>query len=250
MTISDERHFFHNGIWVETAHLYLQKLPLIVLMVVGFTALGAYDQIGGHSSGSSVSTVVWAFLAISVHASILNGSQSVFPQSRGVFGPFLWRSIVLAIPGVVVSLATLITLDITSNLTILIILPVYGLITTLVLSVAGTWLPAVVAEGGDRRLSVALTRGKRVFGYTLARLIVGCGATFTIAFGLFLILMTSASEIGLSKMKVGDISPFELAASAILYLSLAFVFVMLPVVLSRAYLIAENPKSKTFEAAS
>ena len=231
---------FHNGIWSETAHLYRQKLLLILTIASGFLGLEIFEQISGKSFGSDVSTIAWAVLAISVHGTILNGSEQVFPKGRSVFGSFLWRTFVLAIPGFAIAILALMMMDVSSELAVLAMLPIYGLVTALVLSLVGTWLPSVVADGGDRSLVAALRRGQRTYWYTLVRLLAGCGTILTSAFVGFILLTTAASNWGWGERTVGTVSPFALVTAAALYLVFAFAFVMLPVILSRAYLVAEK----------
>ena len=234
---------FQHGIWSETAHLYRQKLLLILTIVSGFLALEIFEQIGGHSFGSNVSTIAWAVLAISVHGTILNGSEQVFPKSRGVFVPFLWRTFALAIPGFSIAIIALMMMNSASELAVLAMLPIYGLVTALFLSLVGTWLPAVVADGGDRSLVAALRRGQHTFWYTLVRLLAGCGTILTSAFVGVVWLTTAAENWGWGARTVGTVSPFVLVTAAASYLVIAFAFVMLPVILSRAYLLAEKSRS-------
>ncbi len=149
-------HHFNRGIWMETAVLYREKIALILLVAGGFAALDMVDQLRGDPIGGIANAVIWATLAISVHATVLNGSHAVLPNTRNVFFPFFWRSLVLAIPGVVVSFTAVVVTGHTSEIAIIMLLGLSGFTSAIVPSVAGTWLAAVVATNGDRSLSAAL----------------------------------------------------------------------------------------------
>jgi hypothetical protein len=84
-----------------------------------------------------------------------------------------------------------------------------------------------------------LKRGRMVFSYSLSRLIAGCGSSFAVGFGIILIVVFVISSLGWNESTAGGISVFQVALSVISSLLFAFAFVMLPVVLSRAYLLAE-----------
>jgi hypothetical protein len=228
-----------RGIWAESALLYRKKLPLILTIVAGFVVLELIEEVSGKSIGSASGTVLWAVLAISVHASILNGSSSTFPSTQGIFGAFFWRYVVLAIPGFIAAMATVIMFDATGIAMIAAVLA-YGLVTSIVLSIAGTWLPAVVAEGGDRSLGRAISRARETFRYVLLRLIVGCGVSLAAALCVTLLISTFVVFLGLDQSSAQGISPVTLIATAISMFAFAFTFVMLPVILSRAYLLSEK----------
>jgi hypothetical protein len=240
MTFTSTGIQFERGIWAETVRLYREKLLLILIITATFTAIEVFDQLRGDTSGGEVGVILWAFLAISVHASILNGSKSILPASGRVFTSFLWRSFVLSAPGIVGAVSVAVFLDIPKDLTIFVVMPAYGIISALVLSIAGTWLPAVVASGGDRSLQAAIGRGKLVFGYTLTRLCLGCGTSLTAAFGAVLGFSSICQSMGWDDNRVGAISPYYMVLIALFALIGGFAFVMLPVVLSRAYLLVEE----------
>jgi hypothetical protein len=77
---------FERGFWAETT-LNFQKNFLVIAAVVGAllvcTVIQERFQIGG--GGSSLSTIKWVIVAMSVHATILRGQPGFAIHGENIF---------------------------------------------------------------------------------------------------------------------------------------------------------------------
>lgn len=231
---------FERNLWRETAFRFWEAKPIIAVIVALFIGLSILESVRGGSTGNSGSMIAWAVLAMVVHNAILNGSKASWSQGK-FFWPFLWRSIALSLPGIAAVILFLISYRISDDRETMALsaLPIYGAVTALVFSLWGTWLPSVVATGGNRSLAAATRRGRQTFLYVLLRMIVGCGVVAAAAFIFLIAASVLAEKAGLRLALSEELDLVQLLIEAFGYLAFAFNFVMLPVILSRAYLLAE-----------
>ena len=232
---------FERGLWAETAHNFKANLWVILAVIGALAAWGvAQDVIG--SNGGSATTIIWLAVVIAVHSTILKGQPGFISlNQKGVFVGFLWRSFVFVAAGII---PALLTLPLSENLAkgvwlLFVFLPAYGVSQALLLSIWGTWFPAVVADG-DKTLSAAWRRGKKTFTYVFARLIFGNGPIVVLAFGLLLLVLGQVESEGTVWSEAKGFDAVAFALQLFLITAFAFQFVMMATVLSRAYLIVES----------
>lgn len=220
---------------------YWEAKWLVVLVVAILVMFDVIEAVSGKSRGSFVSTIAWAYLAIVVHNAILN-KTSFSGMRRGILWPFLWRSLVLSLPGILLAVLAVIYSGIPRESAItrlLLIAIVYSVAESFVFAAMGTWLPAAVAERGNRAITAALRRGRLTFFYVLMRLYAGCGLFMLSAVTILIAIQILVNRLNIHFGLEQHVGSSEFALGAIGYLCVAFNFVMLPVILSRAYLIAE-----------
>ncbi len=217
----------------------LAMVVIAIFTTVGLVLLGMFTQ---HNNGSA-SSIAWLFLAISAHTKILKGrSGPLTMYKKGVFGPFLWRSAVFAILALLLLIPAAHFAEFgkgheswVGGLAIL----MYFFVQTLLLSMWGTWLPAVVADG-DRSLAAANRRGRKVFSFVFSRLI-GLSAALWISAALITFVLTFIAVLikHLITIEIG----FDLEAVpvwSVILVAVACQTVLVATILSRAYLIAEG----------
>lgn len=243
---------FERGLWRESLRNFILNF-LLILCVVGTLVILSLAQDVFHlgTSGNTGSTFAWIMLAIAIHATILKG-QSGFSgvSSRANIGPFVGRAFAFAIVGLIGSMFTLpLVGDAGIEYIIMAMLPAYGLIEATLLSKWGTCLPAVIAEG-DRSLSAAGKRGKVAFPYSFLRLLFCNGSVLAVSFIVLAIGIGHFSDNGSIWSQANGFNFAIFTLSIIFFLAFAFQTVMLPTVLSRAYLIAEAKLNYAIPAAS
>lgn len=247
---------FERGIWQEAIRNFWAN-KVVVLTAIGLLmAITIYENYTHSKSGGGIWTsFVWLPVAIAAHATILNG-QSGFDTMSGsryksVFGPFLWRSLGLSLIGLIPAMAIAILLVGARNETVFIytLLAIYAGIETLILAKWGTMLPACVAEG-DKAFKAAGARGSKTFSYAFKRF-WGCNAILlVVGFGGLIFLYSAFSEFLDAQRGVAGRATIDALLQISLLALLAFNFVMLATILSRAYLIAEGQIKKAPELVS
>ena len=247
---------FERGIWKESARNFWVNKWVVLTAAAILTAVSVFqDYTHSTSSSGILAELAWLPVAIAAHATVLNGSIGFYGMDRSrqktVFRPFLWRSLVLSLVGVIPAIAIAISFVGHSKETIFILLfvTIYAAIQSLILAKWGTMLPACVA-GGDKSFKAAGGRGSKTFVYVLGRF-WGCNALLlTICFAGLIFAYTAISIF--LKKAVPDAGNFVLdqALQVFFIFVLAFNIVMLATVLSRAYLIAEAEIKKVPAVAS
>lgn len=229
--------YFERGIWAEAAFRYWQKLPLIVLIVTAQSAIDLYNALKAEHSGF-LSSLIWSVLAASVHNSLLNGSNALFPKTiyvLGVAGSWL----ALTIPGGFAMVIAALYLG-SDELRAPIPYAIFVIITLFFASFFGTMLPAAVKGRDDQAFGKVAARGKLVFSYTFTRLIIWTCALVAANYAFdaaTTLLSQSTSEHATA---AGTLSPVNIAITLVSSTVGAYFFVLLAVILSRSYMVSER----------
>lgn len=179
---------------------------------------------------------MWSVLAASVHNSLLNGSNALFPKTiyvLGVAGGWL----ALTIPGELAMVIAALYLG-SDELLAPIPYAIFVIITLFLVSYYGTIIPAAVKSVHDRVKAVAM--GKQLFGYTLARLTVWVCAAIAANYAVdaaTTLLSKSTSEHATA---ANTLSPVNIAITVVSNTLGAYFVVLLAVILSRSYMISER----------
>lgn len=230
-----------QGIWGAAAAQFWQNRYLIATLLVALALLDILGPTSGRAMLEMAGPALWAILGIAVFSAMLRG-EALWTLSPEIIGPFLWRVAILALPGLVAGFGVLmlslhrIAPQAVAELTA----ATFGLVTAVSLSLAGTWLSATIAEGNAAGLDAALPRGRKAFGTTLWQLIIGAGLPVLIAVAVLLGGKALGQDIG--PVITLDARPgvLMIAARIVFQAALAFAVVMVSVILSRAYLAAED----------
>ena len=256
---------FNLNIWSEAVDVIRANLKLFALVVglvwLADTAIYAFNPEA--QAPFFVTFIAGIYLAVASHATILlkaTGYSALKSLDKKSFQRFMLRTgaiaIISLIPSLVVLFAMIGLLDgvIASEdamilIAIMVVLVVYGLITLILLSLIGTWMPAAIVADGSN-LKQAFLRGRKTIFYVMTRLIVGPGgnvALFLIT--LFLMPAWVPDQISNYTIHLGvfQILPFDIALNGFANLVWATGTVLIAVVLSRAYLLGEARLPKTGE---
>lgn len=234
---------FANGIWQAAWDAYRINLKT-VLIVVGLALVFdlVTDYLGGASSSSrSVADLfIWGMLAISIHGTILLNQADLATTNSKLLVPFVLRSLALVTLMMVPTFAAIIYFYEPDSLwlTLFKALPVIGAAALVVFALFGTWLPATVV-GTDKRFGSAFARGTKTFLYTAIRLIIGPGLIQGIITAVVMTTITRGIIVGEIYGAAG-FSFLDLVFWPVTYLVRAYSVALLAVILSRAYLIAEQ----------
>lgn len=226
-----------RGMWAEAAFRCSQKLPLILLIVPMVTTLDLINAANEEHSGI-LTSLVWSVLAASVHNSILNGSNSLFPKLLSVLG-VAGGWLLLTIPG---GIAMLITAAYLGSRDIDALIPsiAMGILTLPVVSYFGTVIPASVKGREEQAFDKVAARGKAVFGYTFTRLTVWICAALAAGY----VIEAAAGYLGLPTSEETTaatlLSPLSIVTTALSNCVYAYFVVLLAVILSRSYVIADR----------
>jgi len=230
---------FSRNIWEEALCVARANLAVIAFVVLAFIALFILDERfkASSSSMSIASTFLWTGLALMSHSTVLNGKSGLSADYK-VYRAFLWRTVAL---GALVIVPTVLAALFFASYGMLWLyiggLSIGAIASLLIGSKWGTWLPAVVA-GGDTGFVEAGKRGKRTFGYVFGRLSVGPGLLMIASFVAYALVLSS-----LDSQEIWPTTGLNIQGllSTIIFLIVqAYIVVMIAVILSRAYLIAEN----------
>lgn len=232
---------FENGIWQQAFDVYRLNLKSVAIAIAAAIGLDLLTEYLG-SSGSYrtiADLIIWGMVAISMHGTVLRNEVNLGTSDSKLLMPFVWRSLVL---GVLILVPTIIAVFVFYDedllATILKALPVIGLAALIVFSLWGTWLPATVVNG-DKGFGTALSRGTRTFTYTVPRLLLGPGIVQVILLAVGVWSTTQGIMAGQVFGEAG-FSLIDLIALPFIYALYALLVTILAVILSRAYLIAEE----------
>lgn len=234
---------FPHGIWREAALRYWQNAVLIAAIIVVLALVGLFGPVKVSYATSGITSVLWAFLAISVQNAILNKAP-VWTLPVEVIGSWLWRALLLSIPaaaigsGVLLALLYWLRFDAITVLSIMV--PVAAVIEAVVFAAAGTWLSATVVDGSAQGIGAALDRGRVTFSYVLPRLLAGCGVCGGLALGVYLAGRRLLENPEPTVMEERGTDVGMIATSAVSNAVLAFAIIMLAIVLSRAHVLAQH----------
>lgn len=192
-----------------------------------------------------VPLLIWSILAYAAHAEILLPAGRDKSEDGVRYIGFTVRTVLLTLIGIVpyFSLAFYLadvlpsrhSAEVQLNTLFLVLLPVLGLFCFLVYSLAGTILPAYVANRADDK-GVGFGAAKRQFFWIFGRLLIGPGVVFSVSVGLFIVPNV---YFGLSGDFISSTGFPDLATSGLgilTYTVQAYATVLAAVVLSRAYL--------------
>ncbi len=163
-----------RNIWQESIHQYWRNRLIVLAIIALMILIYVFDEVRGGRTGSYASTIAMIPLSVGVYGTIINGRNSPKAWSTS-FVPLLWRSLVLDFPAFILVLTVVaLTHEYLPNLddfSIFFSAAAYILTATVVFSLWGTWLPAVVAEKGKRSFFEATHRGKKTFKFTFGRML-------------------------------------------------------------------------------
>lgn len=226
-----------QGIWAEAAFRFSQKLPLILLIVPLTTMLDLINAANEEHSGI-LTSFVWSVLAASVHNSILNGSSNLFPKFLSVLG-VAGGWLLLTIPGGIAMVVTAEYLD-SPDVHALIPSIALGVVTLPVASYFGTVIPASVKGREEQAFDKVAAKGKLVFGYTFTRLTLWICAALAAEY----VIEAAAGYLGLPISEEATVatllSPLSIVTTAVSNSVGAYFVVLLAVILSRSYVIADR----------
>lgn len=232
---------FDRGLLAETTINFHKNILLLAIVVVTLMVVTLFDARYPIVGVSAFSSIIWAILAMSVHATILKGLPGFVIHKEGrFFLPFLWRTLVFA-GMAVVAMAIIVKLwvQVEPDYIIYPVLGIYALIEALLLSKWGTLLPAVIANG-DTKLATAGRRGSKTFFYVFLRLVFGVGLGYLAAFALLFVVSRYLGSAGIYWSLEFGFDFKTILIGLVFYFVFAYQIVMIATILSRAYLIAES----------
>jgi hypothetical protein len=241
---------FDTGIWAAAWDVYRTNWKTVACAIVAASAYDLFTQYMGESGGGSalfIEVLIWSLVAISAHGAVLLGATDLaFTDKRKLLMPFVGRSLVLTFLCLVAFLIALFAFEDRGGLwNLLKAALVMGLVALVIFALLGTWLPATVA-GGNRGIGAAIDRAERTFFYSAARLLLGPGllqAGF-MAVGMVLLAILPGILTG-DVFGAAGFSPADFLSLPVIYAVHAFTTTLLAVILSRAYLIAEQARALT-----
>lgn len=235
---------FDKGIWQSAWDVYRINLKTVGIAVALAIALDLVtDYLGKSGSYRTIADlIIWGMVAISMHGTVLLDKVNLATTDSKLLMPFVWRSFVLLALALLPFIATLFYFYEDSQvwLSIFKALPVLGLAALITFALLGTCLPAVVANG-NKRFGAAFARGQRTFVYSALRLILGPGIVQT-AIAVVSIYLVSRQVMTGQIFSEAGLSLFDLIFWPAAYAIRAYSVTLLAVILSRAYLIAEEKK--------
>jgi hypothetical protein len=232
---------FETGIWRGMFSNAWMNRYLVLAMIAALVIISVAGDLGiASTSGIYVRILIWLYLALPAHHTALTGQSGLAKVNNRKFVlGFLGRAAALSIVGAIgflplISLVATLGKDAIVGIFVI----VYLATELVVLSLFGTWLPAVV-DDGDRGFGAAFRRGKRTFWFVFFRLLL-CNGLLIFSAGVVLVLASEVS--GYDKIWTSGTGFHPIAALGTTFATGLFVLhvVMLATVLSRAYLIAEN----------
>ncbi len=232
--------------------LFKRLLPYVALAVIGEILLVAAEEKFPIGSGSMVaSALIWSYLAFNAHAEmLLPKSRDKNADNRRVLGfavrsfglgvLFALPAIILIFPYIEQSLNSTIWNEVLTSWGVIGLVLAFFFV--IVFSLLGSLLPAFVANQ-SRGIGPALTRGRKQFFWTASRLVAGPIVAFALAQAVILsgnIYMDPHIDL----LTANYIPNVPLLAVLIIgYLIQALGTIMIAVVLSKAFLRAEEPAS-------
>jgi hypothetical protein len=150
-----------------------------IFFIVILTVVFGIQDAGYFKSGGSIGmTVVWLLIARYVHRSALFGRKFAEPNADGSsdtrFGGFIFKGLLLGIVAIALSVPFMfLTLSPgggVSGLTYLVLIVAFLIAYSVVLGLAGSWLPADV-YGQNKGLGAAFKRGMSNFGSVFIRIL-------------------------------------------------------------------------------
>ncbi|BDW88347.1 hypothetical protein [Thalassospira tepidiphila] len=256
---------FDITIWSEAVDVIRANLALFAVVVglvwLADTAIYAFQP--DAQIPFFVTFFAGIYLAVASHATILrniSGYAALKELDKKAFQRFMWRTGAIAILGFIPSMAVLMAVivlldgviankDAMILIAMMAVLVGYGVVTLLLLSLIGTWLPAAIVADGSN-LKQAFLRGRKTIAYVITRLLIGPGGNVLLfLITLFLLPVWVPDSISGYTIKLGVIQlvPFDIVLNGFANLVWATGTVLIAVVLSRAYLLGEAGLPKTNE---
>lgn len=234
------------GIWLAAWTILQRNRTAVLVYVAIMMLLGfAQEHMGGSSSLIVAQTVTAAWLAIPAHLSVLrNMDVSLSLKGTGAENaviPFVMRGIGLGLLASVLPFFLLFLMLVRSWDTAQTFL-IFGLVAVLTFSVVfavwGTMLPAAVVNG-DKRFARAARRASHSFGYAFPRLLVSFGVLSAVMVGAVMFLGRFMQPQG-TFFPAGGVDVVAIFAALLNNVIGAYQIAMTAVILSRAYLMAEE----------
>ena len=229
-----------GNIWGAALQVCIDNWKWIVAYVGGALVLSFVKTAYGSTGGLIwVDLLLGAMVAIPAHLSMLRRGyekpalDAFYRKNRNLLS-FVWRSFLLGLMSFAPALLALFfcaAFGAGKEMAIIAVVLVMLLSACVVFAVWGTMLPALVL-GDDRSFGAALRRSSRSFGYALPRL--------PVPFVVLTVLQTALAWPAAELFGAGSTG----AAAALVALAIsaavgAFQFVMVAVILSRSYLLAQ-----------
>ena len=235
---------FESGIWRNVISNCLLNWKLLLGTFAMLLVASIASEFGMHTGGW-LQIAVWMYLAVPAHHTALTGQGGLAAiNTRSINWGFIGRALALTFSGIVAAIPLLTFIDTDDReLALGLFVFAYLIGELFVLSLFGTWLPAVVANG-DRRLAAALKRGIKTFWYVFFRLLLCSGAlligTLVVVTG---IIMATGQEDYWSAS--GNFQPLAAIGFALGMMALSINVVLVATILSRGYLKAEQELTPT-----
>jgi hypothetical protein len=233
---------FENGILAETLSVIFRvryTAAIVFSLSIILVSLSTYFA---SRNGTNFATLfLYSIFAISIHATIIDGKfdEHDLSKPKVITGYALRLLAMVLVSFIAAAVIVLAVFNVSRHLAVGLITVIGLIIYPLILSLYGTCLPAK-AVGGDASWSTAFHRGRLTFRYAAARLLLVNGALLislvAAGMGLFAYLLSVGV---IEKGAPGAWLTAVAAVSGILTSML--MTAMASTVLSRAYLIAENP---------
>jgi len=238
---------FARGLWPETWRVLTLNTKNVLIYISFMLAIAILPELltkDGEMSGLWIAQcIAAALLAIPAHLTVLRNNPTLDTTAKAATMSFVWRGIVIGGLSSLPCLMVMILLIVKFGQGVVLATVVFSLLWLVLGSAAfakwGTALPAAVIDG-TKSFSRAGQRGSLTFGYSFPRLLLSFG---TITFLQFAVVV-GATLIFKSSDRVFPIEggvdiPLLLALAAGLLIG-AYGLVMTAVILSRAYLMAEQ----------
>ena len=236
-----------QGLWMETWRVMKLNTKNVLIYMSFMLAIAILPELltkDGKMSGLWIAqSIAAALLAIPAHLTVLRNNPALDTAAKAATMSFVWRGIVIGGLSFLPCIIVMILLIVKFGQGVVVATVVAYLLWLVLGSAAfakwGTALPAAVIDS-TRSFFRAGQRGSLTFGYSFPRLLVSFGLITFLQFAVFIAatLIFNSSERVFPVEGGADI-PLLLAMAAGLLIG-AFGLIMTAVILSRAYLMAEQ----------
>ncbi len=237
---------FQRSIWSESFDVYRRNIVVVGFYVGMMLVIIAVEEHLKHRGGLAFGvTFAAAYLALAAHLTVLTNQAGWKhlndPEIVKRSQPFLWRTIGLSVLSLLAFFGALLLLMTQTSITTVFSIAIFVslLSAPFIFAKWGTMLPAA-AMASDSGFFRAGERGSVTFFYTLPRLFISIVLLSALLVGLDFVF-ASLNKLEGQLVSAQGVPNITLIMETALGLALsAFQIVMTAVILSRAYLIAEQ----------
>ena len=244
---------FESNLYAASGRIWLQCRNYAAFAVVSELAMAVLrltTDLGAALIFFSI--LIWSYLAYAAHAAVLLPTPQDLTAVSGRVVGFALRTALLffvaffpflfLVAFVATEARPARDPEILTGLALLFGMPLLGLASMLVLCLAGTLLPAYVADRG-RGLGAALSRARRQFFWTLGRMLIGPAIAYAGFMALLFLapVLLGSDGVLLDESYVPD--PALVVVLVAAFTVQSYAVVMVAVVLSRAFLREESAAS-------